>query len=339
MTIAFQVLGAPGQDNALLVRVQTGQSTHRLLLDCGAGCLDALAVAEIQAVDHLLFSHLHMDHVAGFDDFFRHTFNRLERPNMVWGPPETARIIHHRLRGFMWNLAERLQATWRLHDIHPAHVALWRAEASEAFEWLHDDGVRPCAGAAIAHPDYTVQALRLRHGTLSLGYLVREAPRVNVDPARLAALGLRPGPWLQFVKYGRPGEPAHVVVDGAVYELAALRATLLSETPGGSLAYLTDFTLDDGELEELAAALRGCDTLVCESQYRAVDEELARRNYHLTAVRAAELAARAGAGRLVLFHLSRRYTRAEWSLLLEEARAIFPRAELPQEWDLGGARG
>lgn len=64
MTLAFEVLGLPAQDNALLVRVQTGRATHRLLLDCGAGCVSRLAVSEVQAIDHLLFTHLHMDHGA-----------------------------------------------------------------------------------------------------------------------------------------------------------------------------------------------------------------------------------------------------------------------------------
>jgi ribonuclease Z len=55
----------------------------------------------------------------------------------------------------------------------------------------------------------------------------------------------------------------------------------------------------------------------------------------MTARRAAELAARAGVGRLVLFHLSRRYTPEGWVQLLGEARAVFPRTELPEGW--GGA--
>lgn len=334
MTIVFQILGAPGRDNALLVRVQTGQQIHRLLFDCGAGCLDALAVAEIQALDHLLFSHLHMDHVAGFDDFFRHTFDRLERPNLVWGPPETGRIVHHRMQGYMWNLADHLRATWRLHDIRPTHVERRRAEASEGFGTLRDDGTLPCDGPAIAHQDYTVRALELRHGAPCLGYVVREPPRAHVDQARLAALGLRPGPWLQQVKLRQAGEAPSVVVEGLERSLAALRAALLIESPGDSLAYLTDFTLDGGELERLAAALRGCDVLVCESQYRAADAELARRNYHLTAVQAAELAVRAGVRRLVLFHLSRRYTAEGWAALLAEARGVFPAAELPAEWGI-----
>lgn len=72
MGIHHQVLGEPGRDNALLARVGTGQATHRLLFDCGEGCLSALSAAEVRAIDALFFSHLHIDHVAGFDGFLRH---------------------------------------------------------------------------------------------------------------------------------------------------------------------------------------------------------------------------------------------------------------------------
>jgi ribonuclease Z len=124
------------------------------------------------------------------------------------------------------------------------------------------------------------------------------------------------------------------MVDGAAYDLAALRATLLVETPGESLAYLTDFILDDAAYDRLVPALRGCTTAICESQYRHADLALALRNYHMTAAQAAELARRAGIGRLILFHLSDRYHPAEWLELLAEARAIFPETYLPSHWNL-----
>jgi ribonuclease Z len=54
----------------------------------------------------------------------------------------------------------------------------------------------------------------------------------------------------------------------------------------------------------------------------------------MTARQAATLAARAGVGRLVLFHLSERYRPPEWLELLEEARAVFPRTVFAEHWGL-----
>jgi ribonuclease Z len=334
VSIDFQILGAAGHDNAALVRVDSGQAVTRLLFDCGEGCVRELALAEVQAVDHLLFSHLHMDHVAGFDSFFRATYNRTSKPNIIWGPPLTGEIMQHRLRGFLWNLVADELAVWEVDDIYPDRVTAQRFALREGFALAHPLGARPCAGTIVDAPDFSVEALAMDHLTPSLAYVVREKPRLHIDAARLAVHGLRPGPWIRQLKQCQPAEGATIEIDGAPYDLAALQAALLYETQGESLAYLTDFILDDAAYERLVPALRGCATIICESQYRQADLALAARNYHMTAAQAAELARRAGAGRLFLFHLSDRYGPDEWLEMLAEARAVFPETYLPEHWKL-----
>jgi ribonuclease Z len=98
------VLGEPGRDNALLVRVWTGQANQRLLVDCGEGCLSFLSASEIRSIDALFFSHLHIDHVAEFDSFLRLNFARPDAPVLIYGTEGTTRAIHHRLRGATWRL-------------------------------------------------------------------------------------------------------------------------------------------------------------------------------------------------------------------------------------------
>ena len=73
---------------------------------------------EIQTIDHLFFSHLHMDHIGGFDTFFRCTFNRTAKENHIGGPPQTSTILHHRFQGFLWNLLGKEQATFQAHGLH-----------------------------------------------------------------------------------------------------------------------------------------------------------------------------------------------------------------------------
>jgi ribonuclease Z len=329
MTLSFRVLGDAGRDNALLVSVDNGQAVSRLLFDCGQGCLDTVPFADVRAIDHLCFSHPHMDHVAGFDAFFRCTYDRSDRPNHVWGPPHTAEILHHRFQGFLWNLVGGQQVAWHVHDLHPDRVESWRFELAEAFALRHADGTE----AALAGPGYTVEWLLMDHGTPSVAYVVRETPRLNVDTARLATLGLRPGPWLQRVRGPQADEKEEVVVQGTARRVRELQEALRVVTPGDSVAYLTDFLLDEAALERLTPALKGVGTVVCESQYRHADAELARRNYHMTATQVASLARRAGVGRLILFHLSDRYQPEEWGELLAEARAVFPNTAFPEHWE------
>lgn len=333
MSMTFRILGAAGRDNALLVQIDSGQAFERLLFDCGEGCLSELPFRDIQAIDHLFFSHLHMDHVAGFDTFFRCTFNRNMRPNRVWGPPETARILQHRFQGFLWNLHEDMSATWLVHDIHPQLIHTTRMELSDAFAVAHEEGTELHEGTILKGAGFAVDAFTMDHRTPTLAYVVREKTRWNIDTFRLASLGLQPGPWLKQLKEST-SSPDDVVIDGIRHSLTELRKEVIVETAGKSIAYLTDFLLDEQATERLCDALRGCGTMICEAQYRHRDLDLARRHFHMTTVLSATLAARAQAGELILFHLSNRYDRSEWLEMLQEARQVFPRTHYPPHWGL-----
>jgi ribonuclease Z len=337
MTLAFQVLGSPDRDNALLVRIDSGQGVSRLLFDCGDGCLRDLPFTEVQEIDHLFFSHTHIDHIAGFDAFFRSPFGRTGRTTHVWGPPRTAEVLHHRFQGFLWNWRAGWEARWLVHELHPDKVETHRFELSEAFAVNHEEGARPRKSSLVAGPGFVVEAQLMDHGIPSVAYVVRETPRVNVDVGKMTALALKPGPWLKQVREGpQPGETEIIVAGGAAHRLADLRQALLVVTPGESVAYLTDFLLDEAALERLVPVVRGCTVVVCESQYRHADVELATRNFHMTATQAATLASRAGVGRLVLFHLSDRYRPEQRREMLAEAQAVFPATSFPEHWSIGG---
>lgn len=330
MSITWRVLGGAGADNALYVTIDTGQVVERLLFDCGEGVLTGLPFAEVKAIDQLLFSHLHMDHVAGFDAFFRANYPRNDRPNVITGPTGTARILQRRFQGFLWNLNEGMSASWRVRDVEPTAVRTVRFELSEAFATAYDEGQEDRAAIIAEGKGFTVEAVTMEHGTESLAYIVRERDRVNVETNRLGEMGLKPGPWVRQVK--DPSATGVVTVNGQPRQLEELRALLLTKTAGGSVAYLTDFLLDERAMERLAPRLNGVGAVVCESQYREADAELAARNYHMTSVRAARLAARAGVGELMLMHVSDRYSRAEWVDMLREARALFPKTRFPEGW-------
>ena len=334
MSITFRILGTAGRDNALLVQVDSGQAIERLLFDCGEGCLSELAFADVLAIDHLFFSHLHMDHVGGFDSFFRSTFDRSTKPNRIWGPPETARILQHRFQGFLWNLHADMSATWCISDIHPGRIATTRFELQEAFTVAHDQGVQTYERTLTEGAGYNVEAVTMDHRTPTLAFIIREKPRRNIDTSRLASLGLQPGPWLKQLKESSNTSNSTVIA-GVTHSMDELRKALMVETPGESVAYLTDFLLDPPAIERLSEKLQGCGTIVCEGQYRHADLELARKNFHMTTVLSATLAQRAGVRELVLIHLSDRYQPADWIEMLREARQVFPNTHYPPQWGLG----
>jgi ribonuclease Z len=331
MSLTHRILGTPGRDNALFVAVDSGQAVERLLFDCGEGCLSELEFGEVLAIDGVFFSHLHMDHVAGFDGFFRANYRRDTQPNRIWGPPDTARIMQHRFQGYLWNLHGEMSASWQVAEIHPAEIRTTRFELSEAFAVAHTGETRSYERTITGGEGYRVEAFTMDHRTPTIAYVVRENPRRNIDMAKLAGLGLRPGPWLKAL---RDTDAPTVTIDGTARAADELRRQLIVETPGDSIAYLTDFLLDEPATERLAEALRGCRVLVCEAQYRHADLELARKNYHMTTRLTATLAARAGVEQLILFHLSDRYQPPDWRAMLDEAREIFPNTSFPPSWNL-----
>jgi len=83
-------------------------------------------------------------------------------------------------------------------------------------------------------------------------------------------------------------------------------------------AYCTDTLFEPS----LATVFEGCDLLYHEATYGHKEVSRATSTYHSTAKQAAEMALLAHAGKLVVGHFSARYK--DTSLLIEEARAIFP---------------
>jgi ribonuclease Z len=260
VAINYQVLGQPGRDDALFVEIDTGQSIHRLVFDCGEACLRDLPVSQIQAIDGLFFSHFHIDHVAGFDSFLRSNYDRADRPTCVWGPAGAVEIIHHRLQGVTWNLVEGEPGEFVVTDIHPDRLMSFGFLARERFAVAHAGGEQPFSGTVLDHAEFSVEACLLDHGTPSVAYCVREKPRSNVDTAELAQLGLLPGAWLKRVKDASADPTEEVQVGARSYRIGDLRQRLLVTTPGESIAYLTDFRLDRPSEERLVQMLRGCTT-------------------------------------------------------------------------------
>jgi ribonuclease Z len=327
-----KIFGTPPNDNALWVVADSGQSSSSFLFDCGADVLRDVSHGDVQAIDHLFLSHMHMDHISGFDAFFRVNFGRTNRPNHIWGPAGSARILSHRFQGYWWSHAAELTGTWFVHDIDETTIHTWRFEAREAFAVMHDQGVQSYDGTILETREARVAAIPLKHHGLCLGYAVREVERQSVDAAALAALGLRPGPWLASLKTQAQGI---LTIGDTAYDVADLRRRIMTPVPGDSVAYLTDFLADEDQRARIAPYLRGINTLYAEAQYAVEDGALALKYHHSTVDQIAALAKQAGVNRYTLLHLSRRYTREDWVAMLKTAQAVFPNSGYVAEWGIG----
>ena len=337
MAIDWKILGAPGADNSLLVAVNSGHAESRLLFDCGEGCLNSLKPSEIQSIRHLFFSHYHMDHVSGFDTFFRHNYNRPEIPVQVWGPAGSIELFSNRFRSFTWNLHADQPGEWIVRETEKDSVRGARFFTREAFTSAHHlPVVSTESGTILSEAEFSVTCLSLPHHNISSSaYLVREKDHVNVSPQALASSGLIPGPWLQRLTDSTPDGDS-VDVNGKSILVGELRRDLLRTSPGLSLAYLTDFCITPSTKEwcDVVEWIGGTNTLICECQYATSDASLAQRNGHMTADRVGQLANEAGVETLVLQHLSRRYSEGEWAKMRSEAAEQFQGAAFPPNWNI-----
>lgn len=332
MPIQYRVLGNPGEDNALLASVDSGQRVATVLFDCGEKTLSTLGLKEIFSIEHLFFSHLHMDHVAGFDSFFRAVFSRKGDGNHIWGPPETADIIQCRFRGVMWNLHQNTRVVWYIHEFDGEMIRTYKFYLRERFAMKHFVSERPSTELLLEDPDFTVRGFMMDHKTPSIGYHLIEAPRYNINMAALDTLGLKAGSWLKNIKL-KEG-PQFIEIGGKTYERHWIQEQILLTKKGDDIAYLTDFLLNDDVIQVLAPKLNGCRYLVCEGQYRHSDLDLARINYHMTVSLSAKLAQKANISKLIIFHLSQRYAKWEWRDMLLEAQKIFPKTAYPEGWKI-----
>jgi ribonuclease Z len=212
-------------------------------------------------------------------------------PLTIIGPPGLERFVRHTLEDLRYHLNYRLE------------FVEWNAETdADAWSWH----------------GHQLRWDRLEHSTFCLGYRLEEAARPGrFHPDKAAALGVPPGPL-----FGRlqAGEPVQAPDGSTVQPAQVLGAT----RRGRVVAYATDTVPCRG----LSTLLAGADLAFVEGMFARVHEAEADAKRHMTAAQAARAAAAARVARLVLVHISPRYTLQEESILETEAREHFPGAEV-----------
>ncbi len=144
----------------------------------------------------------------------------------------------------------------------------------------------------------------------TVGYRLTEPDGRRMRPDALAAAGIA-GPDIgRLQREGRLDAGGQTVTIEQVSE----------PRPGQRFAFIMDTRLCDAAF----ALADRADMLVCESTFANAEAALARDYGHLTAGQAGQLAAQAGARRLVLTHFSQRYESGDdGKRLAAEAAAAF----------------
>ncbi|MDZ4158220.1 MAG: ribonuclease Z [Anaerolineaceae bacterium] len=268
----------------------------RFLIDCGEGTQRQILQAGVgfKRLNRILITHGHLDHILGL-----------------------AGLISTLMR---WETMEELEifggnsAIDRIRDL--IHGVVLRGTRPPMP--IHLRTIAP--GTFLDTDDFSVTAFQVHHrGSESLGYLFEEKGRRPFLPEKAETLQIPPGSWRRRLVLGE----RVTLPDGREIDPDTVLGNF---KPGTRFAHIGD----SGEIDSLVETCRSADTLVIEATYLHTEADLARQYSHLTAYQAAELACRAGARKLILTHISRRYREKD---VLSEAQAIFPNTVVARDFD------
>ena len=240
----------------------------------------------------IFISHLHGDHVFGVFPLIS-TLGLYGRrtPLKIFAPRPFGEILESHLRYFDTDLPYEVE--WVEVDT-TAHRIIFENNSLE------------------------VWSIPLRHRVPASGYMFREKmPELNVDKFKIERYGLS----VKQVVAAKRGEDI-ALDDGTVIPNAEI--TYLPRRPK-TYAYCSD----TNRSAMVARRVKGADLLYHEATYAAAERRQAKERGHSTSVDAAEIALAAEAKRLIIGHFSSRYK--EPSVLLDEARAVFPATDIATE--------
>ena len=163
-----------------------------------------------------------------------------------------------------------------------------------------------------------VWSIPLRHSLRASGFLFREKPAgLNVEKFKIERYGLT----IPQIVAAKRGEDVQLE-DGTV-----IANEMLTYVPRRAVSYA--YCSDTSFSAKVAGIVSGVDLLYHEATYAESSRADAAARGHSTAAQAAEVARRAGAGRLLIGHFSSRYK--DTQPLLEEARSVFAATDIADE--------
>jgi len=256
-----------------------------ILFDCGEGNQRQMMRYGVGfSFTEIFFTHYHADHILGVTGLLR-TMGLQDRtaPVTLYGPRGAQRILGAAIALGI----ERNKFPVEINEVKP--------------------------GDRLRREQYDIVVFETEHRPDTIGFALAEHTRLGrFNPERALELGVPEGPlWGRLHK----GETI-VLEDGRSVAPADLVG---APRRGRTLVYSGDTRPSLAVVE----AARGADLLIHEATFGSDELERAKETGHSTAAEAARVAVEAGVRRLVLTHISPRYTR-DAPELLAEARAIFP---------------
>ena len=265
------------------------------LFDGGEGTQVSLRRLNLKwkKINAIFVSHTHADHVTGLPGILMLSA-QVERtePLYIYGPPK---------------IAEYIETSRKVLDMYINYPII----------------VKEITAPCIVHhgEDYYIRCFPLDHTKTCVGYTLEELDRPGeFNPEKALQLGVPVGPlWGQLQKGNN--------VQNSEGKTVKPEDVMGAKRRGRKFSFVTDTLYKN----TIAKEVQGSDLLICEGMFEDELIDQAREKKHMTASQAATIARDANVKRMCMIHYSPRYTDKELPKLLEQAKKIFPAAELSKD--------
>ncbi len=262
------------------------------LMDCGEGTQVQIRKSKIklQKIRYIFISHLHGDHFFGLIGLIS-TFHLLGRKDEldIYGPDGLEKVIKI-----------QLEASQTILN-YPLHFHITNPNKAEVI---------------YETDEHFVKSFPLDHRIATTGFLFAE----KLKPRKIKKSFL-------FYDVEVSVEDILKIKDGADFVSntgKVYKNSEITEDPPIPISFA--YCSDTKYFEPVIEHIKGCDVLYHEATFMEDLRVIADEKFHSTAHGAANIAKKAGVGRLILGHFSARYR--ELDKLLAEAKEVFPSAEL-----------
>jgi len=174
-------------------------------------------------------------------------------------------------------------------------------------------------GVFFENQEISLSSKKVYHGIPCNAYSFTRKGQIKIDKNKLKKSKLSQGPFLKKLKQGKD-----ITYKGKKYKAK----NLTFQEPDKKITFI----LDTGFNNSLIDFAKNSELLITDSSFSEKDKELSQASKHLTAKQAAEIAKKAKAKKLILTHISQRYS-TNLKEILNEAKKVFKNTSIAKDFD------
>lgn len=255
---------------------------ENILVDCGEGTQKQFRYANISPakITRILITHWHGDHIFGLPGLLTTIAKFAPKKTLdLYGPVGSRKYLEILLSSYV--------------PLNPSRISIHE---------ITNDGI------FFENKDFKLNAFKLEHTSMCLGYSIIEKDKRNINMEYLNKFGLKQHPILKELQKGND-------IIWNKKKILSKNATTLKS--GKKISIVLDSKLCQNIIKNVKCS----DVLICEATLGDEFKEKAEAYKHLTASQAGLIAKNSDAKKLIITHFSQRYK--DVSHLVKESRKIF----------------